>query len=270
MNPNQSLHKIEMSERKEIQIKDEINWQKIDIPQEIEDLEVYLNNDRLEQLSEEMRKKYQPFVIDLVNSVDASWTITDLQTKMKELRRCYRVNPKNSHLIEVYRYLRITNSISENPFFERIIRKKFNRSSSGVVVITTLLGPGQFSCPMDCKYCPNDPAIARSYLLNEPAVRRGFKNGWDAIRQFFDCANRLDKNGHIVTKVEIIIEGGTFGSYPHDYIDEYFRDLYYAANIWGDTTQESETIQVPSSDLSHGVPRNPNHGAPMNSSVRQP
>ena len=97
MNPNQSIHKIEMSEKKEIQIKDEINWQKIDIPQEIEDLEVYLNNDRSEQLSEEMRQKYQPLVVDLVNSVDANWTITDLQAKMKELRRCYRVTPKNSH-----------------------------------------------------------------------------------------------------------------------------------------------------------------------------
>ena len=215
------------------------NWNQIQIPQEIEDLEAYLNNDRLEDLSEQMREKYRPFVIDLVNSVNSIWTLSDLQKKMQELRRHYRVNPRNSHLIEIYRHLRKLNEIEENRFFERIIRKKFNRSSSGVVVITTLLGLDQFSCPMNCKYCPNDPAIARSDLLNEPAVRRGFKNGWDAVRQFMDCANRLDKTGHVVTKVEIIIEGGTFGSYPHDYIDQYFRDLYYAANIFGNGGADS-------------------------------
>jgi len=144
--------------------------------------------------------------------------------------KMYRIK-KKSEILNIYRSLLVDGKIQSNNHFERIIKKRACRSTSGVVVITTLLAPGKFSCPMDCKYCPNDPAIARSYLLNEPAVRRGFKNGWDPINQFMSCADRLYRTGHEVTKVEIIIEGGTFGSYPHDYIDEYFRDLYYAANV---------------------------------------
>ena len=209
-----------------------VDWDLIPIPHEIENLDGFLKSDYIEELTQETRDKYTPFVIDLVNAVQPHWTQKDLQTKINSIRRLYRINPRNSDTLDVYRQLRSTNAIKQNLQFERIIRKKFNRSTSGVVVITTLLGPGKFSCPMNCKYCPNDPAISRSYLLNEPAVRRGFKNGWDAVRQFMDCANRLYRTGHEVTKVEIIIEGGTFGSYPHDYIDEYFRDLYYAANIF--------------------------------------
>ena len=210
-----------------------VDWTQVPIPEEIEDLDKYLGDNKLPELSEELREKYTPFIKDLVKAVDEKWTSKELNQKMTELRRTYKVSPRQSDLIETYRFLRTLSSVPENLAFERIIRKKFNRSTSGVVVITTLLGPGKFSCPMDCHYCPNDPSISRSYLLKEPAVRRGFFNGWDAVRQFMDCAIRLDRNGHPVTKVEIIIEGGTFGSYPHDYIEEYFRDLYYAANIFG-------------------------------------
>lgn len=215
------------------------NWDLIEIPREIEDLDKYLSHEEITPLTEENEKKYQPFVIDLVAMVDEKWQLTDLNKRLGDLRRKYKICPTKTHMIEVYRNLRMKNAIKANTFFERIIRKKFNRSTSGVVVVTVLLGPGKFSCPMDCDYCPNDPAIARSYLLDEPAVRRGFKNKWDAVSQFMDCARRLDKTGHVVTKVEIIIEGGTFGSYPHDYIEEYFRDLYYAANIFAGPSKDT-------------------------------
>jgi len=250
-----SIVKDSMSLFKDTVLLPDIDWNLIPIPQEIEDLQEYLKSDYIEELTEETRQKYTPYVIDLVNLVDSTWTQKTLQTKLIELRRRYKVNPKNSDALDVYRQLLSTNSIKQNVHFERIIRKKFNRSTSGVVVITTLLGPGKFSCPMNCKYCPNDPAISRSYLLNEPAVRRGFKNGWDPLRQFMDCANRLYRTGHEVTKVEIIIEGGTFGSYPHDYIEEYFRDLYYSANIFAGPSEKTpqdiieELSQFPSGQL---------------------
>ena len=38
--------------------------------------------------------------------------------------------------------------------------------------------------------------------------------------------------GHIVDKLEIIVEGGTFTEYPPDYLEQYHRDLFYAANIY--------------------------------------
>jgi elongator complex protein 3 len=208
-----------------------IDWSVIPIPEEIEDLDVYLGEEKFPELDPALKKKYEPFLLDLLATITPTWTKDDLQKQSIILRRKYKMTPTQSHLLEVYRGLLMTNVIKVNYVFERVIRRKSGRSSSGVSVITTLLAPGEFSCPMDCDYCPNDPSIARSYLLDEPAVRRGFRHGWDAVRQFMASANRLEKNGHEVTKIEIIIEGGTFGGHPKPYTTEYFRDLYYAANI---------------------------------------
>lgn len=212
------------------------------IPAEIKDLEDYLKDDEIKPMTEKQRQQYTPFVKDLVDSLDASWLVKSIQIKMIELRRKHRCCPRYSDLIEIYRQEVKKGTYIKNRYFERIIRKKFMRTSAGVAVITLLLGPGKFSCPHDCHYCPNDPAIARSYLLDEPAVRRGFKHGWDPIRQFNDCAERLYRNGHDVTKVEVIIEGGTFGSYPVEYIEGFFRDFYYAANTWGTPTRDKLSL----------------------------
>ena len=207
----------------------------IPIPREIEDLDQFVDEATfvVRELTPEEINKYTPYVAELVAKIDGTWQLKDLDHELIRLRRKYRLNPSKCHMLDTYRHGRSHDIFRQNVFFERLIRKKMNRSTSGVVVITMLLGPGKFSCPMNCHYCPNDPAIARSYLLKEPAVRRGFLNDWDPYRQFNDRANSLYRAGHQITKIEIIIEGGTFGSYPHDYIETYFRDIYYAANTYG-------------------------------------
>ena len=35
-------------------------------------------------------------------------------------------------------------------------------------------------------------------------------------------------------KLEIIVLGGTITSYPHDYVEDFIRDIYYAANTFYD------------------------------------
>ena len=62
--------------------------------------------------------------------------------------------------------------------------------------------------------------------------------------------SRLDTlmvNGHIIDKLEIIIEGGTYTEYPAKYLEEYNRDLFYAANIYFDLKRV--IIRVPSIPL---------------------
>jgi len=46
-------------------------------------------------------------------------------------------------------------------------------------------------------------------------------------------AQTLAETGHPVTKIEIIIEGGTFGSYDKTYSVWFVTQLYYAANVLG-------------------------------------
>jgi ELP3 family radical SAM enzyme/protein acetyltransferase len=111
------------------------------------------------------------------------------------------------------------------------LRHKSIRSDSGVVVITVVMRPDKFSCPNDCHYCPNEPGQPRSYLSNEPAVARANESQFDCVSQVHSRINTLRRNGHPIDKLEIIVLGGTFSSYPRDYQYEFMRDLYYAANI---------------------------------------
>lgn len=139
---------------------------------------------------------------------------------------------RKSELIAAYRILVREGSVQPSELVESMLLKKKGKSHSGVLVITVLMGPGKFSCPKNCHYCPDQPGIARSYLLREPGVLRGFRNGWDPIRQFNDRASALENNGHVVDKIELIILGGTFSFYPKDYARDFIAASFYAANIY--------------------------------------
>jgi ELP3 family radical SAM enzyme/protein acetyltransferase len=112
------------------------------------------------------------------------------------------------------------------------------RSWSGVLVVTLVMKPDKFSCPNDCHMCPAEPGQPRSYLSTEPAVSRANKNDFDPVKQFNDRLNMLHKNGHTLDKIEIIVLGGTFSSYPRDYQEEFIRDIFYAANVYPNMTRE--------------------------------
>ena len=106
------------------------------------------------------------------------------------------------------------------------------RSWSGVLVVTVVMRPDKFSCPNDCHMCPAEPGQPRSYLSTEPAVSRANRHKFDAVRQFNGRMNMLHNNGHALDKIEIIVLGGTFSSYPRSYQEEFIRDIFYAANTF--------------------------------------
>ena len=47
---------------------------------------------------------------------------------------------------------------------------------------------------------------------------RANRNDFDAVRQFTDRAATLAMNGHPVDKIELLVLGGTWASYPHQYV----------------------------------------------------
>ena len=85
----------------------------------------------------------------------------------------------------------------------------------------------KFSCAWNCHYCPSEPGQPKSYLHDEPAVKRANENHFDAVLQLTDRAATLAMNGHPVDKIELLVLGGTWSSYPHEYQEEFCRDLFY-------------------------------------------
>ncbi|KAG5508726.1 hypothetical protein JKF63_05224 [Porcisia hertigi] len=127
------------------------------------------------------------------------------------------------------------------PVLERYLVFKAPRSQSGVLVVTVFTSAypdGQsFSCQWNCYYCPNEPGQPRSYLLNEPGVRRANRLQFDPYRQFEERVRSLLAIGHPADKVELLVLGGTWESYPRLYRERFIRDLFYAANTMFDSPQ---------------------------------
>ena len=93
-------------------------------------------------------------------------------------------------------------------------------------------GEGAFSCKYNCAFCPSEPGQPKSYMAGEPGVDRAIQNDYDPIKQVFSRAIQYVQQGHIVDKIEVIIQGGTWDSYEEDYRVEFVRDIYYAFNVF--------------------------------------
>ena len=106
------------------------------------------------------------------------------------------------------------------------------RSDSGVLVVAVMTMPGDFSCAYNCYYCPDHEGMPRSYDPDAPSAIRAHENGFDMVKEFNDRASTYAINGHNVDKVEVIILGGTWDSYPIDYQERVINELYYAANVF--------------------------------------
>jgi elongator complex protein 3 len=201
-----------------------------------------------ELLSDEKLKKILPGIKNLYNYVVANkhdekiWDRKETSNIMREyIFRPFKLSINKSQLVQAYRLLVASNEIKKDISFETWIRAKACRSRSGIVQFTFVLPPHENSCEKNCDYCPNQPNVTRSYRLGEPAVDRGFQLGWDAIRQFNSRAMTLFNLGHDITKMEFNIEGGTLHSYDKDFIREFVRDLYYAANVFLSTDIDQQT-----------------------------
>ncbi len=164
------------------------------------------------------------FLKQFLSKTDLSQFLNFRQLE-KVLRQQYCVKGRNplrkSKVLYVYDSLVADGTLSPSGFRQIVIKKPM-KSQSGVLVITVLTSPypvvngrpQRFSCQWNCYYCPNEPAHEgnnfqdqpRSYLFNEPAVRRANLNEFKAYEQMISRMNTLYANGHIIDKLEIILD----------------------------------------------------------------
>lgn len=76
-----------------------------------------------------------------------------------------QLSPSKAEMLKCYREMLEDGTLkTKNITFEQFVVKKMVRSRSGVIVISVVTSPGEFTCPNDCYYCPNEPTQPRSYL----------------------------------------------------------------------------------------------------------
>lgn len=101
---------------------------------------------------------------------------------------------------------------------------KPSRTLSGVTIVAIMTRPGD--CPGKCIYCPNWSDAPRSYTGFEPAALRAKRNNFDPKKQISDRLKQLKNTGHPITKIELIVMGGTFPATPVSYQEEFMRGIY--------------------------------------------
>jgi len=190
--------------------------------------------------------KYEPFLREVLETAKPTM----------HLKAVRKVFVKNSYLMKVAKAIPHIQPAELVTLQERF-RIKRGKSSSGVLVVTIFTAPypsytdddgvfkqQKFSCKWNCYYCPNEPGQPRSYLKGEPGVLRANRYEFDCVRQMWGRMEQLLDIGHVVDKLEVIVLGGTWASYPHAYQAEFMRDMYYAANTFWDAQPRRERLSL--------------------------
>ena len=139
-----------------------------------------------------------------------------------------RGNISKYTLVLAYHQMVADGELEEDPELLAKIRMKPSRTLSGVTTVTVLTAP--WPCPGNCIFCPTDDRMPKSYLPDEPGAARAFQNHFDPYLQVSSRIQSYEAVGHPTDKIELLILGGSWTSYPWDYQQDFIRRCFDAMN----------------------------------------
>jgi elongator complex protein 3 len=146
-----------------------------------------------------------------------------LQKKKHELSKGHDFFPSNADILSVIPEYQRTDEIL------KLLEIKPVRSMSGISVVAVMSEPRP--CPHGkCVMCPKGEDAPQSYTGFEPAALRARMNRFDAYNQVRNRLKQYHDIGKKPEKVELIIMGGTFPSFPIDYQEKFISGCLAAMN----------------------------------------
>jgi elongator complex protein 3 len=134
---------------------------------------------------------------------------------------------------DIIKYLPINSNVRKTMMVRPI------KTASGILVITVMAKP--YDCPHGkCIYCPGGKEfnIPLSYTGKEPVTKLAQKFEFDPKSQVVSKLQQQVLRGHNVSKVELVVVGGTFPFMPKDYQRNFAKECFDALN-----GQESRSLQ---------------------------
>ncbi len=126
---------------------------------------------------------------------------------------------------------------------EKLFRhvKKPVRTISGIVPIAIMTKP--MPCPGKCIYCPGGLEIGspKSYMPDSPVPLRASKVNYDPYLQVVNRVEQYLIMNHEVSKVELIVMGGTFTALPLSYQYWFIANALKALNdypVWQESSSD--------------------------------
>ncbi|GAB4027355.1 MAG: tRNA uridine(34) 5-carboxymethylaminomethyl modification radical SAM/GNAT enzyme Elp3 [Candidatus Microgenomates bacterium] len=167
-------------------------------------------------------------------------TPTALPTLKRVLGKALGKTPRDSDIRAVYLDLIKSGKLKNSPDLLRLLTTREVRTLSGVTPFAVMMKA--YTCPGRCTFCPLELGMPKSYLSDEPAAARAKMMNFDPRRQIESRLNQLEETGHVTDKIELIVIGGTFGSYPDSYKRSFFKDMIDTIN--GVVSETLEDAQV--------------------------
>jgi len=171
-----------------------------------------------------------------------------MRIKRRTAKKYGEAIKQNSEILKVYNDLVRKGNISRDLGLEGVLRKRSIRTLSGIAPVAVLTK--NYPCPGKCAYCPTETDVPKSYLSNEPAVMRAIRNNYDPYKQTQLRLKALENNGHLPTKIELIVIGGTWSILPRKYKYWYIKECFRAANDYPKDKDQKDRQQKKYSSLS--------------------
>lgn len=157
--------------------------------------------------------------------------------------------PKNADIRASYDTLTRSGSLPKSRAFEDSLRIKKMRSLSGVVPISIMMAP--YPCPGRCTFCLQEDGYPKSYMSDEPSAMRAKALDFDPAAQLTSRIQQLQLNGHAPEKLQIIVLGGTFSSYPNEYKKSFLKGIFDGAN--GSISETIEEAHIINENAPHKI-----------------
>ena len=174
--------------------------------------------------------RYAEPILEIIRELQ-SQPVGDGEPLVRILRRHTRddggIFSKNL-LVRTYKHLCMLGKLEPDEQLLHRLRMKPSRTISGVAPVTVLTKP--YPCPGKCIFCPTDIRMPKSYLPDEPGAMRAEQHSFDPFEQTAARVQTFSDNGHSVDKIELLILGGTWSSYEHDYQEWFVRRCFDAMN----------------------------------------
>jgi elongator complex protein 3 len=151
-------------------------------------------------------------------------SLKDISSFIRDASSKYHLS-KTPKFQDIVKYLPIDSNIRKTMMVKPI------KTASGVLVITVMAKP--YDCPHGrCIYCPGGKElnIPLSYTGKEPVTRLAQKLDYDPKNQIISKLEQERSRGHNISKIELVIVGGTFPFMPEDYQRNFIKECFEALN----------------------------------------
>jgi len=184
----------------------------------------------------EMRTRYDSIIND-VNEYDivcreiANKLTLLSELSLKKVSSIIRDTSSKYHLSKTPKFRDIIQYLPSDSNIRRKMMVRPIKTASGVLVITVMAKP--YDCPHGrCIYCPGGKElnIPLSYTGKEPVTRLAQKFDYNPKNQILSKLEQEFSRGHNISKIELVIVGGTFPFMPQDYQRNFMKQCFEALN----------------------------------------